>query len=178
MAASGKKVVVGKIATAWGVRGWVKVHSFTRPPERFLEFRKYYCLQGGQWQPLDLTECRVQGAGLVAHIAGCDDRDRAMQYHQCELGVDDAELPVLEEGDYYWHQLEHLRVISEAGGEAVLLGEVDHLLETGANDVLVVRPCAGSVDQRERLIPYLPGQYVTAVDTQVGEIRVDWDPDF
>ncbi|HAF90280.1 MAG TPA: 16S rRNA processing protein RimM, partial [Pseudomonas sp.] len=80
----------------------------------------------------------------------------------------------LEEGEYYWHQLQGLKVIDALGQ---LLGVVDHLLETGANDVLVVKPCVGSLDDRERLLPYTD-QCVQQIDLVAGEMRVDWDADF
>jgi 16S rRNA processing protein RimM len=60
----------------------------------------------------------------------------------------------------------------------VLLGRLDHLMETGANDVLVVRACDGSLDQRERLIPWIPDEVILAVDRARRELLVDWDPEF
>lgn len=92
----------------------------------------------------------------------------------CDIAVSRAELPSLEQGEYYWHQLEGLTVASRGA----ILGEVDHLLETGANDVLVVKPCEGSIDARERLIPWVRGHYVLSVDLDRGVIEVDWDPEF
>jgi 16S rRNA processing protein RimM len=91
-------------------------------------------------------------------------------------------LPDLPSGDYYWHQLQGLNVYaiedSDDGDGKILLGQVDHLIETGSNDVLVVRKCKGSLDGKERLIPYLPDQVVLAVDLESGTIEVDWDPEF
>ncbi len=85
-----------------------------------------------------------------------------------------GKLPALAQGEYYWHQLEGLSVV--AAGE--MLGQVDHLLATGANDVLVVKPCDGSRDDRERLIPWLLESVVMNVDLCEGRIEVDWDPEF
>ena len=178
MAAGADKVVVGKIATAWGVRGWVKLIPFTETPEQLLKYPKLLIKQSGHWKPIEFEESRAQGQGLVARIAGCNDRDQALAYRNCELAIEADEMPSLEEGEFYWHQLIHQKVITEVQGKPVLLGQVSHLLETGANDVLVVKPCEGSVDQQERLIPWLPGQYIGTVDLDAGEIRVDWDPDF
>ena len=80
----------------------------------------------------------------------------------------------LADDEYYWHQLVSLKVYAQEQ----LLGAVDHLIETGANDVLVVKPCQGSIDQRERLIPYLPGDFVQNIDLHAGTMQVDWDPEF
>jgi len=85
-----------------------------------------------------------------------------------------SQLPSLKDGEFYWYQLQGLKVIDLQGQ---LLGQIDHLLETGANDVMVVRPCAGSLDDRERLLPYT-GQCVQSIDLQAAEMRVDWDADF
>ncbi|MBN8897002.1 MAG: 16S rRNA processing protein RimM, partial [Rhodospirillales bacterium] len=85
-----------------------------------------------------------------------------------------SELPVLDDGEFYWSQLEGLKVIDQNGQ---LFGILDHMLETGANDVMVVKPCAGSLDDRERLLPYTD-QCVQSVDLEAGEMRVDWDADF
>jgi 16S rRNA processing protein RimM len=74
--------------------------------------------------------------------------------------------------------LEGLKVFAAREPQALLLGEVSHLLETGANDVLVVQPCEGSIDDRERMLPWVDGKVILGVDLSVGEIRVDWDPSF
>ena len=88
------------------------------------------------------------------------------------------ELPELPLGEYYWHQLLGLKVITAFAGAELLLGSIADMMETGANDVMVVRPFDGCVDDRERLIPYIPELYVLGVDLDAGEIRVDWDPEF
>ena len=91
-----------------------------------------------------------------------------------EVSVPDSALPVLEDGEYYWRELQGLQVWCRNGEGRVLLGTVDYLIETGANDVLVVKACQGSIDKRERLIPYLPGDVVTRVDLEEGLLEVDW----
>jgi len=90
-----------------------------------------------------------------------------------------ADLPQLDDGEFYWNELEGMRVKARlADGTAVLLGRVDHLMETGANDVLVVRACEGSMDRRERLVPWVPDEVILAVDRAQRELLVDWDPEF
>ena len=178
-------LVVGKITGCYGVKGWVKIHSYTEPRENFLGFGKWVLLRRGASEPIEFDDGRVQGKGLVAHIAGVDDRNLAEAYSGLEVAVQADSLPALEEGDYYWSQLQGLQVwcrepredgSSKEGGieERVLLGTVDYLIETGANDVLVVKPSAGSIDDRERLIPYLPGDVVTRVDLERAEMEVNW----
>jgi 16S rRNA processing protein RimM len=167
-------LIVGRIGAAYGVRGWVRIHSFTEPMENLLGYKELSLRQKDGWRAVVIEEGRRHGKGLIAHIAGCDDRDQAEALKGSEIGVSAAELPALPEGEFYWHQLEGLAVYS--GGE--LLGKVHHLLETGANDVLVVRPCRGSRDQRERLIPWLLPSVVKEVDLTAGRLNVDWDAEF
>ena len=87
-------------------------------------------------------------------------------------------LPELDTGEYYWSQLEGLAVYTQFSGARQRLGVVAKIFETGANDVLVVAADADSITQREHLIPYVPDQFVLSVDLAVGEILVDWDPEF
>lgn len=172
-------VVVGRLTTVFGVRGWVKLHSYTEPMENILGFRRMFLQRDGRWQAIEIEESKRHQKGLVALLKGVADRETARQYCQCDIAVPAGDMPPLEAGDFYWHQLEGLEVLAVCQGEPEqLLGKVDHLMETGANDVVVVKPCRDSIDDRERLIPWLPGQVVKAVDIDAGRITVDWDSDF
>lgn len=174
-----KRIVLGHITTVFGVKGWVKIHSNTSPMENILNYRNWILDRNGQLKTVEIDQARPHGKGLVAHIIGCDDRELARTYcgHQITLAAD--ELPDPEDDEIYWHQLENLDVFSRnSAGDNVLLGKVSHLMETGANDVLVIRPSKGSIDQRERLVPWLIDQVVIDVNPEKGFIRVDWDPEF
>lgn len=168
-------VVVGKLMSPFGVKGWIKLYSHTQPVENIASYHPLWIKQGDRWRPFNLEHVQRHGKGLVAKIKGCDTRDQTPAYIGCELAIKREQLPALEQGDYYWAQLEGLKVITTAGE---FLGIVDHLFETGSNDVLAVHPAAGSIDQQERLIPYLWEDVVTAVDLERGEMTVDWDKDF
>ncbi|WP_299591972.1 ribosome maturation factor RimM [uncultured Microbulbifer sp.] len=176
-------VTVGRVTTVYGVRGWVKVHSFTEPMDNILQFSRWWLeaagpsgKQGaGQWQPLEIEDGKRHGKGLIVLIKGVGDRDLAAQFCQRDIAVARSEMPQLEDGEYYWHQLQGLQVVGQFEGREFRFGEVVRLMETGANDVMVVR---GGEDERERLIPYLPGEYITNVDLDAGQITVDWDPEF
>lgn len=167
-------LVVGKITGCYGIKGWVKIHSYTEPPENFLGFGHWMLQRRGAVEPIEFDSGRRQGRGLVAHIAGVDDRTLAEAYKGLEVAVAGDSLPQLEEGDYYWRQLQGLQVWCTEGENRVLLGTVDYLIETGANDVLVVKASEDSIDERERLIPYLPGDVVTRVDLDEAIIEVEW----
>jgi len=167
-------LIVGKITGCYGLKGWVKIHSYTDPQENFLQFGDWRIKRRGQFEAIEFDHGKRQGKGLVAHIAGVDDRTLAESFRGLEVAVAADALPQLEEGDYYWRDLQGLRVWCQDGKDKVLLGTVDYLIETGANDVLVVKACEGSIDTRERLIPYLPGATVTRVDIEEALIEVDW----
>lgn len=171
---AGGLLVVGRICGCYGIRGWVKVRAYTEPQENFLKLGGWMLQRGGGFEPIEFDAGRPHGKGLVAHIAGVDDRTAAESFRGLEVAVAADSLPPLVEGDYYWRQLLGLKVWCREGAERVLLGQVDHLIETGANDVLVVAPCPGSVDSDERLIPYLPGDVVALVDLEEGLLEVDW----
>ncbi|MBG6289585.1 MULTISPECIES: ribosome maturation factor RimM [Pseudomonas] len=167
-------IVLGKIVSVHGIRGEVKVYSFTDPLDNLLDYRRWTLKRGNEVRQAELVQGRVQGNVLVVKLKGLDDREIARTFAEFEILVPRSELPVLDDGEFYWSQLEGLKVIDQNGQ---LFGILDHLLETGANDVMVVKPCAGSLDDRERLLPYTD-QCVQAVDLEAGEIRVDWDADF
>lgn len=167
-------VVLGKIVSVHGIRGEVRVYSFTDPLDNLLDYRRWTLKRGNEVRQAELVQGRVQGNVLVAKLKGLDDREIARTFAEFEILVPRSELPVLDDGEFYWSQLEGLKVIDQNGQ---LFGILDHMLETGANDVMVVKPCAGSLDDRERLLPYTD-QCVQAVDLEAGEMRVDWDADF
>ncbi|MFG0805963.1 ribosome maturation factor RimM [Pseudomonas fluvialis] len=167
-------VVLGKIVSVHGIRGEIKVYSFTDPLDNLLDYRRWILQRDGERKEVELVSGRLQGKVLVAKLRGLDDREVARTYAGFEICVPRALLPSLDDGEYYWYQLQGLRVINQDGQ---LFGRVDHLLETGANDVLVVKPCPGSLDDRERLLPYTE-QCVQRIDLGGGEMQVIWDAEF
>jgi 16S rRNA processing protein RimM len=169
------RVILGKIVSVQGLRGAVKVYSHTDPLDNVLEYVEWTLTRGSEQRTVSVLGGRLHGRVLVVQLKGVDDRNQAEELVNFEISVEAQALPELEEGEFYWYQLEGLQVINLEGQ---LFGKVDHLLETGSNDVMVVKPCAGSIDQRERLLPYLPGQFVLNIDLDAAVIQVDWDPEF
>ena len=146
----------------------MKVYSDTRPRQNILEYSPWYLQREGRWEARELLAGRRQGKTLVAHLEGCNDREAARQLMGATIAVRRSQLGTGGE-EYYWTDLEGLRVVTETGEE---LGVVDHLIETGSNDVLVVK------GERERLIPWLPEQVIRSVDLEQGLLVVDWEPEF
>ncbi|MEM9057071.1 MAG: ribosome maturation factor RimM [Pseudomonadota bacterium] len=169
MSDTDKRVVVGHLAGLHGVRGWFKVYSYTQPLEQIFDYQPWLVSRGSAWHEVRVAQAGGSGKRLIAQFDGVDDRDAAAPWVGSEIAVARSQLPPSEHGSWLWADLEGCRVVTKAGVE---LGTVDHLLETGANDVLVVK------GDRERLIPLLTDTVVLAVDLEAGEIRVDWDPDF
>ncbi len=169
---------VGRVSGVFGVKGWVKINSSTEPKENILEYKPWWLKTRHGVKALEVAESKVRNDDLVVRFKGVDDRDQAAQYSLVDVAVERAQLPELESGDYYWDQLMGLTAISEYDGAQYELGTVSRLLETGANDVLVISATENSIDDRERLVPYVFQHYVTKVDLDAGEIRVAWDPEF
>jgi 16S rRNA processing protein RimM len=164
-AAADRRVTVGRVAGLFGVRGWIKVFSHTRPREAILNYSPWWIVIDGVWRAFDVAEGQAHGKGIVARVQGYGDRDQAAALIGADIAVAVSQLPPAAENEYYWAELEGLRVINLAGQE---LGHVSHLFETGSNDVLVVR------GERERLIPF-GKQTIQRVDLTDGVIHVDWD---
>lgn len=126
-------------------------------------------LLGKEQRPVKIVDGRKQGKGLVALLPGFEDRELAATLVGQQIFVGRDQLPATAEDEYYWSDLEGLEVRTTNGE---LLGQVEKLMETGANDVLVIR------GKREHLVPFVQGQYVKHVDLENGLIEVDWDPEF
>ncbi len=160
---------VGKIAGPFGVRGWLKVRSFVEPAESLLHSKLWRLGAKQDFREWKLESGRLHGRFLAVKLAGCEDRDAAQALAGLEVLLSREELPALSENEYYWDDLIGLRVINT---DEVELGRVTELMETGANDVLVVQ------GEEERLIPYVWEQVVQRVDLEAGILRVDWGLDY
>ena len=164
-----KWVTLGRVSGAFGVKGWLKVQSYTEPAGNLLAFGAWTLRRNGSEQELALEDGKAHSANVVAKLRGIDDRDAALAWIGAEVVVVRERLPPAAPGEVYWADLEGCEVKTTAG---VILGRVARLLATGAHDVLVV---AG---ERERLIPYVVDTVVKSVDLAARVIVVDWSPDF
>jgi len=160
----------GEISGVFGVKGLVKVFSFTEPRENIVRYSPWLLQKNDQSWEVKVVSGQRHGNVVVAELENISDRDAALALMGAKILIRKQQLPKPKPGEYYWADLVGLRVETESG---LKLGIVDHLLETGANDVLVVRD-----GERERLIPFLQRQTVLQIDLAAGVMIVDWDPDF
>mgnify|MGYP001038512650 FL=1 len=171
MTTAGRRVLIGRIVGLYGVQGWLKIESFAEPRMRIFDYQPWLLgAAPGPEREVSGVKGRPQGKGMVARLPGVDDREQAAALIGTDIYVAREQLPPPAEGEYYWVDLEGLKVVTT---DNVELGRVSHLFATGANDVVVVRD--GS---RERLIPFVQGSYVRSVDLSAGRMVVDWDPEF
>ncbi len=161
-------VTLGKIVGVFGVKGWVKVFSETRPREQIFKYSPWLLVLNGDEFEVEVLEGRQQGKGLIASLKGYTDCEDARKLIGSEILVSQESLPKTGENEYYWSQLTGLNVVNLQGIE---LGKVVNLFETGANDVLVVK------GEKERLIPFTEFAVID-VDIDSNNIVVDWDEDF
>ena len=176
--AEGSLIELGQIVGVWGVKGWVKLHSYTRNRADIAEYPTWVLQSKSKSEELksvNVLSCREQGQGIVAQLDGVNDRDQANALRGLTILVKQADMPELPAGEYYWQELIGLAVSNEQEE----IGVVSSILETGANDVLVVKnvDSGDDADSPEVLIPYTP-QVVTQIDVKQGTMVVDWDPKF
>ena len=165
-ALSDKFVIIGTIGTAFGIKGWVKVHSHTNPSENMLHYTPWYIETTTGWVDAEVIEKRAHSDAVIAHMKGCDDRDAALRLTHKQIAIKREQLSEPSQDEYYWTDLEGLTVINQHG---VCLGTVECLMETGANDVMVIKgekPC---------LIPFVLRKTILNVDLMKKCIQVNWD---
>jgi len=169
VSAKEKWVILGRVSGVFGVKGWLKVQSYTEPRDNIVGFGAWTLRMNGVDHAFDVEEGHSHAGSVVAKLHGLDDRDRARDWIGADIVVLREQLPKIAAGELYWTDLEGLEVRTTTG---TVLGTVDHLLATGGNDVLVL-------DSSPRLlIPFVAGDVVKEVDLKAGLIVVDWSPDY
>jgi 16S rRNA processing protein RimM len=165
-----RRILVGRIHGAFGVRGELKLESLTEPPGNLLRYQPWILRDArGHEREISGAKARPGGKGLIGTIPGVEDRDLAEALRGAELYVTRSALPPPKDGEFYWIDLESMRVVNLEGIE---FGTVSSVFSNGANDVLVVR------GDRERMIPWVRPDFVRELDFGNNRIVVDWDADF
>ena len=165
-----RMITVGRLHGAFGVRGEVKLESFTDPLRSIARYQPWILRDArGIERACEGVRVREGGKGLIATMPGIEDKYAADALRGTEVLVPRSALPPPAEGEFYWVDLAGLRVVNVEGTN---FGIVSHQFSTGANDVLVAQ------GERERMIPFVLPDYIRSVDFEAGVVTVDWDADF
>lgn len=172
-------LILADIVGAYGIKGWVRLRVWLDDPNLLLSLPNLQLVSSSKApsrspQFVTVQALKSQGKGFIACLDGVSDRTAAEALRGLEIQVAAAAFPAAPDDEVYWRDLEGLEVWCTEAESRSLLGKVKTLLETGANDVLVIAPCEGSVDDQEHLVPWLPGEVVTRIDLSDGRIEVDW----
>ena len=164
---SEKKILIGKISNPHGIKGWVKVISFTDPIENILSYKKWIISDEEREKTYSLEDSRVQGNKIVIKLENINNRNDADLLKNSVIHVNRSDLPELDENSYYWEDLVDFNVIDIKGNP---MGKVDSLFRTGSNDVLVI------IDEtKERLlVPFIMEEVIKYVDLTKELISIDW----
>lgn len=169
-------IIIGKFGGHHGIKGWLKIHSYTRPEVQLSDYRTVYVLcrnESAEWRQLEIESYSRSGKSMIGKIERISRREDAEQFLGCSIAVKRKQLENLGDNEYYWFDI----IGSEVENlEGIKFGTVVEMLETGANDVLVVRPGHESQSE-ERLIPWVD-QVISHFDLETKLIKVDWDEDF
>ena len=158
-------IELGIVGAPFGVRGWVKLRSFTEPPDRLLEHRSLQLCVGGVWRAYRIETSGRSGGQLTVKLTGVEDRDEAQKLRGAAIGVPRSELPERSEKDFYRADLIGCEVVNLKG---VHLGVVQHFVEIPAHALMVVR------GEQEYWVPAVP-QHLRRVDLEARRVIVDWD---
>jgi len=164
-----KNLIIGRISGVFGVKGWLKVFSYTDPKQQVLQYPVWHLQIGNAQQVRQVVTGKAHGKGIIVQLANCEDRDVALGMVGATINISRNKLPQLPDNQYYWADLIGLQVINLEG---VVFGRIDTMMDTGANDVIIVR------GDRERLVPFVLDQVVHSIDLAKGQMIVDWDAEF
>ncbi|MFV2060397.1 MAG: ribosome maturation factor RimM [Gammaproteobacteria bacterium] len=172
-------ITIGHIGSAYGLKGWVNIISYTQPKTNIIDYSPWYLKitsnnKNEQYQLVNIEQIRKHGKGIVALLPDCPDRTAAESLKNTEIAILTEQLPVQPDDEYYWRDLIGLNVTTT---NEIALGKVSDLIETGANDVLVVEQ---KIEDKikTRLIPFIRPDVVVKINLEMSIIVVDWDPDF
>ena len=172
------RIEIGQLRAAYGLNGWLWVYSNTDPIRNIFDYLPWYIHSKAGWQTVDVKRWKPQGKGLVVALKGVSDRTAAEQLVGAEIWIAKSQLPQPAMDEYYWSDLKGLTVFAQDDAEQdINLGVIHELFETGANDVMVVRATAESIDAEERMIPWHK-DVVQRVDIAAGRIYVNWGVDY
>lgn len=164
--ADSQHIIIGQIGSPYGVKGWIKINAYTDRVTNVLEYNPWYVENVAGWKCIQIQASHAHGKGVIVKLKGFETPEQVKLLAGKKIAVLRSQLPPLTNKEYYWNDLQGLTVIDQHGHS---LGKVIYLIETGANDVLVVK------GDKEHAIPYLPGKVVIRVDLVKQELHVNWE---
>lgn len=163
------RVVIGKFGKPQGLKGLIRIYSYTVPVGNFITYEPKLVQISGEWRELAMSDYNVQDKFILAKVAGYVEREALAALTNAEIATDVAALPRLAPDEYYWHDLVGLTVYNQHN---ILLGKIIEVMATGANDVLIIQ------GEERILVPFIPDEYITTIDVQNNIMMVNWDTDF
>ncbi|CAM3230567.1 ribosome maturation factor RimM [Shewanella violacea] len=176
MSSKQEPVVLGKLGSSHGIKGWLKITTYTDSVEGIFDYSPWLIKEQGEWREVKVLQWRFQGKAVVASLEGVETRDQAQMLTNCEIAVTLQQMETLPEDEFYWRDLIGCEVVNTKGYN---MGKVQEIVETGSNDVLLVKANAkDGFGKAERMIPFVTEQFIIEVNLTEKQITVDWDPDF
>mgnify|MGYP006121121181 FL=1 len=172
MSSTDRKIILGKLGKPHGLKGFLYLHYYGENPNSLLDYIEVFIDESsiGRIDKVINLKNRV-----TVYISGIDNRNKAESLRDKDIYVNEKQLPQLDNGEFYHYQLERLSVVNNEGE---ILGCIDNVMGTGANDVLVVKPSEKSLDDLERLIPYLKDDVVESINIEENIMIVEWPSNF
>ena len=162
-----KKIYLGKITGVHGIKGWLKIQSFSSPPENILNYPSWIINNQGEEELYSIEQGRKQNNKIVVKLEKIDDRNTAESLINSKIQILRSDLPKLSNENYYWSDLVGLSVLSS---EEKVIGKIESLIETGANDVMVII----TLKDERILIPFVMHEIIKEVNVELNYIKIDW----
>lgn len=159
-------VIVGQVGSPYGVRGWLKILSYTEMAANILDYSPWYLQDNTEWKAMKIVSSKEHGKGVIVKFASIENPEQARLLAGKKIAIKRSQLPALKKDEYYWDDLKGMTVINQHGEN---LGTVIYLIATGSNDVLVVK------GKKEEGIPFLLNEVITKIDTDKRIIHVNWE---
>jgi len=168
------QVVLGKITSPYGIRGWLKIHSYTDKKDNIIYYQPWIIHFHNEYHEIKLEDWKTRASSFIIKIKGYNTRDESIKFSNTNIIGDSSLFPILEDGEYYWTELIGCHVITKEGYN---VGTVLELFSTGSNDVLVVHSSLLK-NKKKLLIPFINQEVIKTIDILSRYIEITWSKNF